>query len=130
MDGLIVKFDQAHGYGFLRPLIGSPSACHDVFFHCTALLDTQHPPLGARASFKLVDGRKGPQAADVRILQVSGSQLCGKKPYNESALPRSGRAALPGTRRNRRASSLQSSLSSRPALSETPNTTGVLFHGC
>jgi cold shock CspA family protein len=75
MDGFISRFNEYRGFGFITPMIGAPRSANDVFFHVSALTVRRTCPVGARVSFKLVDGRKGPQACDIVIKPVNGNEL-------------------------------------------------------
>lgn len=74
MDGIVLRFNEHRGFGFIRPLIGQKHI-PDLFFHVSALVSMKTAPVGARVSFKLIDGAKGPQAADIEIRELSGSVL-------------------------------------------------------
>lgn len=73
MHGIIKSFNAHRGYGFIEPLIGKPGA-RMVFFHVSTLRG-HTAPIGTRVSFSLVDGPKGPQAADVELRKISGQAL-------------------------------------------------------
>ncbi len=66
MTGTVVR-KQPNGYGFIKPDDGSK----DVFFHAQALADGvafDDLPDGAKVSFDVEQGPKGPAAANVRII--------------------------------------------------------------
>ncbi|MEL7976354.1 cold shock domain-containing protein [Isoptericola sp. F-RaC21] len=67
-DGTVSWFDDVRGFGFIAPDAGGD----DVFVHVKALgggLTTL--PEGARVTFDVVDGDKGPNARDVRLVHGS-----------------------------------------------------------
>jgi CspA family cold shock protein len=79
MNGIIRRFNHARGYGFIEPLVGKPGQVADVFFHASAIRiegrGRPSVPIGAEVRFKLVRGSKGPQAADVELVEISGTTL-------------------------------------------------------
>lgn len=64
MIGRVKWFNDVKGYGFIGRSDGP-----DVFVHYTALLGKGHRTLkeGDTVEFELVQGAKGPQAADVVV---------------------------------------------------------------
>jgi CspA family cold shock protein len=65
LEGTVKWFNDAKGFGFIEQDGGS-----DVFVHHTAIQADGFKSLteGARVSFEVVDGPKGPSAANVRQL--------------------------------------------------------------
>lgn len=63
MKGSIVRL-QDKGFGFIKPEDGSK----DVFFHASALVEISFDELreGENVTFDVVDGPKGPAAANVQ----------------------------------------------------------------
>ena len=61
-----VRFvDEEKGYGFIESDEGS-----QVFLHVSALPEgTSNVRKGARVEFSMVDGKKGPQAMSIRLLE-------------------------------------------------------------
>ena len=64
-EGTVKWFDPAKGYGFITPEDGK-----DVFVHHQAIQSEGFRTLaeGDRVAFEVVQGPKGPQAANVRKL--------------------------------------------------------------
>ena len=64
-EGTVKWFDPAKGYGFITPEGGK-----DVFVHHQAIQSEGFRTLaeGDRVAFEVVQGPKGPQAANVRKL--------------------------------------------------------------
>lgn len=65
LEGTVKWFNDAKGFGFIEQDGGN-----DVFVHHTAIQAEGFKSLaeGARVSFEVVDGPKGPAAANVRQL--------------------------------------------------------------
>lgn len=80
MTGIVRVYFPQRGFGFLHPLTGIGPDAPQVFFHASAIRGARRGeplaiPKGAEVSFKLVRGERGPQAADVRLKELSGSVL-------------------------------------------------------
>ncbi len=65
MKGTVKWFDPKKGYGFITKEDGE-----DIFVHWTALQMDGFKTLqeGQQVEFEVVDGKKGPQAANVKIV--------------------------------------------------------------
>lgn len=65
--GTVKWFNDAKGYGFIKP----DDDDKDVFVHYTAIQMPGHKTLaeGQRVQFEIVQGAKGPQAANVIALE-------------------------------------------------------------
>lgn len=63
--GTVKWFDSAKGFGFISGEDGK-----DVFVHFTAILSNGFKSLeeGQKVSYEVVDGQRGPQAANVTII--------------------------------------------------------------
>ena len=79
MNGIVREFNPKRGFGFITPLIGKPNGTQSVYFHATAIRPIDGRPhgipRGAEVRFILVRGEKGPQAADVEVVELSGKSL-------------------------------------------------------
>jgi CspA family cold shock protein len=62
--GTVKWFNEAKGFGFISPASGGK----DVFVHFSAIANSGFRTLneGQEVTFDVVDGPKGPQAANVR----------------------------------------------------------------
>jgi len=65
--GVVKWFNAAKGYGFLSPESGGD----DVFVHYSAIQGDGFRSLqdGQRVEYEIVEGRRGPQAANVRPVE-------------------------------------------------------------
>jgi cold shock protein len=65
VEGTVEWFDPQKGYGFIRP----DNAKRDIFLHYTALVMDGYKTVneGTRVVFRVVEGRNGPQAAEVTV---------------------------------------------------------------
>ena len=69
-DGTVSWYDDVKGFGFIAPDAGG----EDVFVHVKALAGgLTELAEGARVTYDVVDGDKGPNARDVRLVRASGS---------------------------------------------------------
>ncbi|WP_171248372.1 cold-shock protein [Isoptericola sediminis] len=69
-DGTVSFFDEAKGFGFIAPDAGG----EDVFVHVKALgRGTSELSEGARVTFDVVDGDRGPNARNVQVVRGAGS---------------------------------------------------------
>jgi cold shock protein len=66
-SGTVKWFNAEKGYGFI-----SPESGEDVFVHFSAIQATGYRSLdeGQRVEFDVTQGPKGPQAANVRLLEA------------------------------------------------------------
>lgn len=63
--GKVKFFNESKGFGFITPEDGS----NDVFVHVTALEDGVILNEGDSVEYTIGEGKKGPQAEDVVVLQ-------------------------------------------------------------
>ncbi|WP_395946930.1 cold-shock protein [Caedibacter taeniospiralis] len=61
--GAVKFFNETKGFGFIKPDNGGS----EVFVHVTALNGLQTLANDQRVSFEVEEGRRGPQAINVRI---------------------------------------------------------------
>jgi CspA family cold shock protein len=66
--GTVKWFNEQKGYGFIAPEDGSSK---DVFVHFNSIVGSGFRTLaeGARVEFEIEQGQKGPQAANVVVLE-------------------------------------------------------------
>ena len=70
-EGTLVKWDDARGFGFVRPIEGGA----DVFVHITSFpFGTGRPDVGEQVSFEIEESDKGPRAAQVISLRTIKSE--------------------------------------------------------
>jgi CspA family cold shock protein len=62
--GTVKWFNTNRGYGFIKPEDGN-----DVFVHASAIQDGDSLQDGQAVEFDITQGQKGPQAANVRLLE-------------------------------------------------------------
>ncbi len=65
MQGRVKFFHEDRGFGFIIPDDGG----HDLFVHANNLADSQSLQSGQHVAYEVAQGRKGPEATDVRILE-------------------------------------------------------------
>jgi cold shock protein len=63
-EGTVRFFTIDRGFGFITPTDGGK----DVFMHATALPRAAIPQEGQRVAFEIVQGKKGPEARNVRLI--------------------------------------------------------------
>jgi CspA family cold shock protein len=62
-QGTIKFFNTTKGFGFITPADGS----QDIFFHISGLADEVREQ--DRVSYDLQDGKKGPNAVNIKVVQ-------------------------------------------------------------
>ena len=71
MTGIIERYDDRRGFGFIKPMYGAGWHTPCVFFHVSCV---KHPedgvPVGATVKFKVVEGVKGPQCVGVELVKA------------------------------------------------------------
>lgn len=81
--GKVRFYDEEKGFGFITTDDGQ-----DVFLHATALpAGTSAPKAGTRLEFGVADGKRGPQALSVRVLEAPVSLAKrARKPADDMAI--------------------------------------------
>jgi cold shock protein len=81
--GKVRFYDEEKGFGFIATDDGQ-----DVFLHATALsAGAPAPKTGARVEFGIADGKKGPQALSVHVLEAPVSMAKrSRKPADDMAI--------------------------------------------
>jgi CspA family cold shock protein len=80
--GKVRFYDEEKGFGFISSEDGQ-----DVFLHATALPAGAVVKAGSRVEFGIADGRRGPQALSVRVLEAPVSLAKrSRKPADDMAL--------------------------------------------
>lgn len=70
-DGTVSWYDEGKGFGFVSPDSGGP----DVFVHVRALADgLTELTEGDRVAYEVVQGDRGPQARDLRLVQAAAPE--------------------------------------------------------
>lgn len=78
MTGIIVRYCESKGFGFIRPLIGgrlqggvkvAVEDTPEVFFHISQFCGGPTPPIGAECRFTVVRAEQGQQAAGVTLVE-------------------------------------------------------------
>jgi cold shock CspA family protein len=70
--GRVVKFNAAHGFGFIQPSAGGD----DVFLHVNDLtFPEEYLRVGQTVEFEMTRGDRGPKALSVRLPERGGAPL-------------------------------------------------------
>ena len=69
MQGTVKWFDEKKGFGFIQP-DGNGKKDKDVFVHYSGIVGEGYRKLaeGDRVDFDIFEGRKGPQAENVKVV--------------------------------------------------------------
>lgn len=82
-NGKIKFFDAEKGFGFVQGEDGN-----EVYVHASALpAGTGAPKPGTRVEYSVADGRRGPQALSVRILEPAASVVRNHRKPAEEMVP-------------------------------------------
>jgi len=75
-EGIVVRIFPEEGYGFIKTLAGE-----EVYFHQNSVINGDFDRLAVGTGVRLVqtDGREGPQASTVQIVDKPGSRLSRKQ---------------------------------------------------
>ncbi len=95
-DGTVTWYEEAKGFGFITPDVGS----EDVFVHVKALVEgLEYLAEGDRVAFSVVQGDRGLQARDVALVSEAGTAAPAPASSGSSpAAARSGPPAVSSTR--------------------------------
>lgn len=71
MEGRVRLFNEKQGYGFIEP--SDPNQPKDVYVHFSAIQGGGFKSLkaGQKVKFVIIEGAKGPQAANVEVIEDS-----------------------------------------------------------
>ncbi|WP_308221140.1 cold shock domain-containing protein [Isoptericola sp. S6320L] len=91
-DGTVTFYDGTKGFGFIVPEAGG----EDVFVHAKALAGgLSELTEGARVTYDVVDGDKGPNARNVRLVRGSGGRGGGDRAADRGRTSRPARSGGP-----------------------------------
>jgi CspA family cold shock protein len=79
--GKVKFYDEDKGFGFIASDEGQ-----EVFLHISALPEGAKVRQGARVEFSVADGKRGPQAMSVRVLDVPSVVKLSRKPADDMAV--------------------------------------------
>ena len=80
--GKVRFFDEEKGYGFIESDEGA-----QVFLHANALpAGVSTVRKGTRVEFSVADGKRGPQAMSVRVIDVPSAAKLSRKPADDMAV--------------------------------------------
>lgn len=80
-NGKVRFYDEARGFGFIQ---GDDGA--QVYLHASVIPDGVEMQSGTRLEYSVADGRKGPQALSVRVLETPRLAKRNRKSADEMAV--------------------------------------------
>ena len=79
--GKVKFYDDDKGFGFIASDEGQ-----EVFLHASALPEGASVRQGSRVEFSVADGKRGPQAMSVRVLDVPSVVKLSRKPADDMSI--------------------------------------------
>lgn len=80
-SGKVRFFDEEKGFGFISGEDGQ-----QVYLHASVLPEGQTVTAGSRVEYSVADGRRGPQALSVRVLEAPKLARRNRKPADDMAI--------------------------------------------
>lgn len=80
-NGKVRFYDEDRGFGFIQ---GDDGA--QVYLHASVIPEGEEVQQGTRLEYSVADGRKGPQALSVRVLEAPRQAKRNRKPADEMAV--------------------------------------------
>lgn len=79
--GKVKFYDEEKGFGFIASDEGG-----EVFLHASAVPEGARIAKGTRLEFGLADGKRGPQALSVRVIEAPTVSRTNRKPADDMAI--------------------------------------------